>query len=159
MSKCIQKLNDCSLVGLAVLAVLFMFSASLSGQGPALASNVAIAGPDRPSEVPEDYVITPFGYFHPSCVFRIEEGETLLADGYQTFAGPAPVCDVVREDIVVNPNRDEDTYRHGKIWYARLIAGDRLVPVRMEFDTAFGAIKGYLAKLHGRGVDLHLMRE
>jgi Protein of unknown function (DUF3108) len=91
--------------------------------------------------------------------FTDDKRETLLADGYQTFAGPAPVCDVVREDIVVNPNRDEDTYRHGKIWYARLIAGDRLVPVRMEFDTAFGAIKGYLAELHGRGVDLHLMRE
>ena len=97
MSKCIQKLNDCSLVGLAVLAVLFMFSASLSGQGPALASNVAIAGPDRPSEVPEGFAITPFGYFHPSCVFRIEEGETLLADGRVAHAdgtveATAPVC-------------------------------------------------------------------
>jgi len=85
--------------------------------------------------------------------------EMLSADGYQNFAGPAQVCDVVREDIVVNPNRDEDTYRHGKIWYARLIVGDRLVPVRMEFDTAFGAVKGYLAELHGRGVYLHLMGE
>jgi hypothetical protein len=85
--------------------------------------------------------------------------ETLSADGYQNFTGPAQVCDIVREDIIVNPNHDEDTYRHGKIWYARLIAGDRLVPVRMEFDTAFGAVKGYLAELHGRGVDLHLMGE
>ncbi|MGA8754741.1 MAG: DUF3108 domain-containing protein [Stellaceae bacterium] len=85
--------------------------------------------------------------------------ETLSADGYQNFTGPAQVCDIVREDIVVNPNHDEDTYRHGKIWYARLIAGDRLVPVRMEFDTAFGAVKGYLAELQGRGVDLHLMGE
>jgi hypothetical protein len=85
--------------------------------------------------------------------------EPLSADSYQNFAGPAQVCDVVREDIVVNPNRDEDTYRHGKIWYARLIARDRLVPVRMEFDTAFAAVRGYLAELHGRGVDLHLMGE
>jgi hypothetical protein len=27
-----------------------------------------LAGPNRPAVVPEGYVITPFGYFHPSCV-------------------------------------------------------------------------------------------
>jgi hypothetical protein len=85
--------------------------------------------------------------------------ETLSADGYQNFAGPTQVCEVVRADIRANPDRNEDTYRRGKIWYARVIAGDRLVPVRMEFDTAFGGVKGYLAELHGRGVDLHLVRE
>jgi hypothetical protein len=85
--------------------------------------------------------------------------ETLSADGYQNFTGPAQVCDVVREDVVVNPDRNEDTYRHGKIWYARVIAGDRMLPVRMEFDTAFGSVKGYLAELRGPGVDLHLMGE
>jgi hypothetical protein len=83
--------------------------------------------------------------------------ETLSADGYQNFAGPTQVCEVIREDIQMNPDRNEDTYRRGKIWYARVMAGDRIVPVRMEFDTAFGGVKGYLAELHGRGVDLHLM--
>ena len=39
------------------------------------------AGPNRPAGVPEGYVITPFGYFHPSCVRQLTEGETLLADG------------------------------------------------------------------------------
>ncbi len=85
--------------------------------------------------------------------------ETLSADGYQNFAGPTQVCEVVREEIPANPDRNEDTYRRGKIWYARMIAGDRMVPVRMEFDTAFGGVKGYLAELHGRGVNLHLVRE
>jgi hypothetical protein len=85
--------------------------------------------------------------------------EALSADGYQNFTGPTQVCEVVREDIQVNPDRNEDTYRRGRIWYARVIAGDRMVPVRMEFDTAFGVVKGYLAELRGRGVDLHLMRE
>jgi len=85
--------------------------------------------------------------------------ETLSADGYQNFAGPSQVCEVTREDIVVNPDRNEDTYRRGRIWYARVIAGDRMLPVRMEFDTAFGGVKGYLAELHGRGVNLNLMRE
>lgn len=40
-----------------------------------------VAGPDRPAEVPEGYVITPFGYFDPSCVLRLAEGETLLTGG------------------------------------------------------------------------------
>jgi hypothetical protein len=85
--------------------------------------------------------------------------ETLSADAYQNFAGPSQICEVVREDHVVNPDRNEDTYRRGKIWYARVMAGDRMVPVRMEFETAFGVVKGYLAELRGRGVDLHLMGE
>ena len=85
--------------------------------------------------------------------------ENLAADGYQNFAGPSQVCTVAREDIVANPDRNEDTYRWGKIWYARVIAGDRLMPVRLEFDTAFGAVKGYLAELRGRGVNIQLMRE
>jgi hypothetical protein len=85
--------------------------------------------------------------------------ETLSADGRQTFGGPSEVCQVVREDIVVNPNRNEDTYQRGKIWYAHVMSGDRMMPVRMEFDTAFGIVHGYLAELHGRGTDLHLARE
>jgi len=85
--------------------------------------------------------------------------ETLSADGYQAFAGPVQVCEVVREDIQVSRNQSEDTYRRGKIWYARLVGGDRMMPVRMEFDTEFGVVRGYLAELRGRGVDLHLMRE
>jgi hypothetical protein len=58
---------------------------------------------------------------------------------------------------VVNPDRNEDTYLRGRIWYARVIAGDRMLPVRMEFDTVFGGVKGYLAELQGRGVNLNLM--
>jgi hypothetical protein len=66
---------------------------------------------------------------------------------------------VVRVEIVANPNKNEDTYRRGKVWYARLMAGDRMIPVRMEFETAFGEVKGYLAELRGHGVHLQLMRE
>jgi hypothetical protein len=47
----------------------------------ALAKGLAIAGPERPANVPAGFVITPFGYFHPSCVFRAEEGQTLLSNG------------------------------------------------------------------------------
>ena len=73
----------------------------------------------------------------------------MSADGYQNFAGPAQVCQVVREDIVANPDRNEDTYRRGQDLVRPGSAGDRLLPVRMEYDTAFGVVKGYLAELRG----------
>jgi hypothetical protein len=41
----------------------------------------APAGPHRPAGVPAEYVITPFGYFHPSCVVHLAEGDTLVANG------------------------------------------------------------------------------
>ena len=40
--------------------------------------------------------------------------------------------------LIANRNKNEDTYRRGKIWYAHLVGGDRMMPVRMEFDTEFG---------------------
>lgn len=41
----------------------------------------APAGPHRPPQVPENYVITPFGYFHPSCVIHLAKGDTLMEGG------------------------------------------------------------------------------
>jgi hypothetical protein len=41
----------------------------------------APAGFGRPANVPANYVITPAGYFHPSCVRQLGRGESLLADG------------------------------------------------------------------------------
>ena len=83
--------------------------------------------------------------------------EMLAADSYQSFAGPSKECQVVREDIVTNPDHNEDTYTTGRIWYAQVVAGDRMMPVRMEYDTAFGAVRGYLAELRGRGAKLDLV--
>jgi len=37
--------------------------------------------PTRPAAVPLDYVITPTGYFHPSCVQFVEPSEEIDADG------------------------------------------------------------------------------
>lgn len=85
--------------------------------------------------------------------------EALAPDEYQNFAGPSQSCEVTREGVVANPDRNQDTYRHGRIWYARVIRDADMMPVRMEYDTAFGVVKGYLAEVHGAGVDLHLMRE
>jgi Protein of unknown function (DUF3108) len=91
--------------------------------------------------------------------FTDVKSEVLSADSYQNFAGPTQLCQVVRQEIRRNPGQGEDTYQRGKIWYARLAAGDLMLPVRMEFETAFGTVRGYLAELRGHGVRLHLMRE
>ena len=62
----------------------------------------AVAQPAaRPVGVPEAYVITPFGYFHPSCVRYVADGEELLADGRirhvnGTEDAAAPVCQYPR---------------------------------------------------------------
>jgi hypothetical protein len=40
----------------------------------------APAGPRRPAAVPADFVITPFGYFHPSCVNHLSKGDVLQTD-------------------------------------------------------------------------------
>lgn len=80
------------LVPLAVFAaplLLVLVVPGLHAQQP-LASN-------RPPGVPADYVITPFGWFHPSCVRGVASEDTVFADGRVQHADgtvdPAvPVC-------------------------------------------------------------------
>jgi len=65
--------------------------------GLAVAGTLPTAGPNRPANVPEGYVITPAGYFHSSCVVHLKNGDILHssekfiehADG--SFDS-APVC-------------------------------------------------------------------
>ncbi len=59
-----------------MLAVVLLSTAALSTMLHAQAP----AGPNRPAGVPENYVVTPFGYFHPSCVLELAAGDTLLKD-------------------------------------------------------------------------------
>ena len=101
--------------------------------------------------------------FDGSALYNVRftdiKSEVLAADSYQDFAGPTQLCHIVRDEILRNPGQGEDTYQQGKVWYASLASGDLMLPVRMEFETAFGTVRGYLAELHGHGVHLHLMRE
>jgi hypothetical protein len=80
-----------SIIAAAVLVILLSLTAI------PLAQAQKLAGPNRPSVVPEGYVITPFGYFHASCVRSLASGETVLADGRVqhrdgTEDAIAPVC-------------------------------------------------------------------
>ena len=89
--------------------------------------------------------------------FTDAQRETLSPEGRQHFAGPTLVCNIHREDVVGFPGGQDangGTYKRGKIWYARLTGEDQMVPVRMEFDTEYGSVSGYLSELRHRGVNL-----
>jgi hypothetical protein len=91
-------------------------------------------------------------------VFSDEGQQTLAPSGGQMFSGQAIACRMTRRNWpgVVDPEQDEGA-QGGTIWYARLVPGDLLVPVRTHMDTQLGVVQGYLAELHGRGVDIDLM--
>jgi hypothetical protein len=40
------------------------------------------AGTQHPAGVPDNYLVTPFGYAHPSCVIEIAKGDTQVDDGH-----------------------------------------------------------------------------
>ena len=64
----------------AVAALLLAISAGAFAQNDVVSTanmsqrHLPLAGPNRPDSVPADYVVTPFGYFHPSCVHRLTQG-------------------------------------------------------------------------------------
>jgi hypothetical protein len=71
--------TDCRFIVTAFVAFLAVLSAqpSVLGQGSAVSS---VAGSTRPSNVPKEYVATPFGFFHPSCTRSLAKGERILSD-------------------------------------------------------------------------------
>ena len=91
-------------------------------------------------------------------IFSDAGRQTLKPAVGQDFSGPTIVCHMVRHPWpgLDDPEQDEGA-QEGTIWYARLIPGDLLVPVRTRMDTQLGIVEGYLAKLHGRGVYLDLL--
>src|SRR5216684_560599 len=91
-------------------------------------------------------------------VFADAGRKVLSPAGGQHFSGNAIACGMTRHYPagIADSEKDEGA-RQGTIWYARLLPGDLLVPVRMEMDTQLGVVEGYLAELHGEGVDLTLM--
>ena len=68
--------------GLAFAAMfLLCFAATSARAGTSAFDPLFSTVGKRPAGVPAEFVITPFGYFHPSCVSQLAEGNTLLADG------------------------------------------------------------------------------
>jgi hypothetical protein len=60
--------------GITLLAITMLVGGLTAAQA------LTPAGPGRPASVPRDYVVTPFGYFHPSCVTPVGEGDTVRQD-------------------------------------------------------------------------------
>lgn len=65
---------------LATMLLLTFQPARAQTETP-LHNTVPVAGAGRPATVPDGYVNTPAGYFHPSCVRSLVKGERLLPDG------------------------------------------------------------------------------
>lgn len=92
-------------------------------------------------------------------VFTDAGREKLTPMAGQNFTGEATGCHMTRRTIgtgAPDAERDEGA-RSGTIWYAKLVSGDLMVPVRMKLETQLGTVRGYLAELHGRGVNLAMM--
>jgi len=67
-----------------ILTSVFLLAGILCGVLQAqqlLSAKLPPAGPLRPAGVPSSYVITPFGYIHPSCVLQLQKGEYMKEDG------------------------------------------------------------------------------
>ncbi len=74
--------------------------------------------------------------------------------GDRNVAGATQVCHMRRVAIagfLDESGLTEGAYA-GELWFARLLPGDLMIPVQMEFSTEFGKVTGRLAELRGRGV-------
>jgi hypothetical protein len=80
--------------------------------------------------------------------------QSLSASGGQHYSGPAKACKMSRENVEGYPTDKLEMPKRGTIWYARLMPGDLLLPVKLEMVTDIGSVTGHLAELHGRGADL-----
>ena len=84
--------------------------------------------------------------------------ERLTADRYQNFSGPAQVCGFPARISWQAPTATRTPTVRARSG-TPAFEGDLVLPVRMEYETAFGVVKGYLAELRGRGTDLQLMQK
>lgn len=98
------------------------------------------------------------GRYRYELVFEDAGRKVLSPEGGQQFEGPAIACRMTRRLPDEAKGEEIEGAREGTIWYAALLPGDVPVPVRMTLDTQIGSVDGFLAELHGRGVDRVLMK-
>jgi hypothetical protein len=82
--RALREASQASLAIAALLAATFYATAAVAA-GP---KNITLGEPTgvgslphAPANVPRDYVVTPNGFFHPSCVQRVDADETLHPNG------------------------------------------------------------------------------
>ena len=98
------------------------------------------------------------GRYRYDLVFADAGKQALSPEGGQRLEGMAIACRMARHDRGAAEPEQSEGARHGTFWYAPLLPGDVVVPVRMQLETQIGSVDAYLAELHGRGVDLQLMK-
>jgi hypothetical protein len=98
------------------------------------------------------------GRYRYDLVFADAGLEKLSRENGQEFEGTAIGCRMTRHLRDTPDSEEVEGAQQGVIWYASLLPGDVVVPVRMKLDTQIGSVDGFLAELHGRGVDLVLMK-
>ena len=122
-----------------------LMSIALTMLATGLAAAQAPAGPHRPAGVPAEFVVTPFGYFHPSCVNHLAKGDVFLHDeaaiqrangSYETIQECAfPHFEADGTKVVGNPqpvaNGDVDPPSIGHHW---------IVDASTSTTTAYGEI-------------------
>ncbi len=98
----VRPLNSClDLKSFPLVGVLLFFLVLISGLTAITIRAQVPAGRNRPATVPAGYLVTPFGYFHPTCVKHLSRGDVLLKDQHavQHVDGSfdsIPVCDYPR---------------------------------------------------------------
>ena len=90
-------------------------------------------------------------------VFADAGQQVLSSENGQRLEGRTIACLMTRHLRGATAAEQDEGARQGTIWYAPLLPGDVVVPVRMRLDTQIGSVDAYLAELHGRGIDLRLM--
>jgi hypothetical protein len=80
--------------------------------------------------------------------------QKLSASGGQHYSGDSKACKMKRENVTGYPTDKLEMPQRGTIWYARLMPGDLMLPVKLEMVTDIGSVTGHLAEMHGRGADL-----
>jgi hypothetical protein len=84
--------------------------------------------------------------------------QVISPEGGQKLEGNTIACKMARRIHSAPESEQGEGARQGTFWYAPLLPGDVVVPVRMQIETQIGTVDAYLAELHGRGVDLQLMK-
>jgi hypothetical protein len=97
------------------------------------------------------------GRLRYDLVFADAGRQELSREGGQNFTGSAIACRMTRHNRFVDASEQDEGAGQGMFWYASLIPGEVPVPVRMRLQTQLGTVDGYLAELHGPGVDLRLL--
>ena len=98
------------------------------------------------------------GRYRYDLVFTDAGKQALSPEGGQRLESMTIACRMARHDRGASEPEQSEGAKQGIFWYAPLLPGDVVVPVRMQLETQIGSVDAYLAELHGRGVDLQLMK-